>query len=130
MIVKKIRPCNVGPWPGLFVKRDEHETSVTICLYWMPQEHVHEKTVRSNVHLLQIWIVPETKGIKPGYEQKEFSRDEMRGRLRLIAARNPVADAVMIHQNVRLFAWMAKLSGTISSPAVMPGSNSHADQCK
>ena len=26
------------------------------------------------VHLLQIWILPEAKGIKPSYEQREFNR--------------------------------------------------------
>src|SRR5258705_9669380 len=31
------------------------------------------------VHLLQIWIRPEAKGIDPSYEQKEFKRDDMRG---------------------------------------------------
>jgi len=56
------------------------------------------------VHLLQIWILPEAGGIKPSYEQKEFNRDEMRGKLRLIASRNPVEGAVKIHQDVRLFA--------------------------
>jgi len=56
------------------------------------------------VHLLQIWILPEATGIKPSYEQKEFNRDEMRGKLRLIAAREPVTGAVKIHQDVRLYA--------------------------
>ena len=32
------------------------------------------------VHLLQIWILPEARGIKPSYEQKQFSRDEIRGK--------------------------------------------------
>jgi quercetin 2,3-dioxygenase len=56
------------------------------------------------VHLLQIWILPEAKGIKPSYEQKQYSRDELRGKLRLVAARNPIEGAVRIHQDVRLFA--------------------------
>ena len=56
------------------------------------------------VHLLQIWVLPEATGIKPSYEQKQFNRDNMRGKLRLIAAREPVEDAVKIHQDVRLFA--------------------------
>jgi quercetin 2,3-dioxygenase len=55
------------------------------------------------VHLLQIWILPEASGIKPSYEQKQFSRDEIRGKLRLIASREPVGEAVKIHQDVRLF---------------------------
>ena len=56
------------------------------------------------VHLLQIWIRPETKGITPSYEQKAFKRDEMRGQFHLIAAREPTDGAVKIHQDVRLFA--------------------------
>jgi hypothetical protein len=56
------------------------------------------------VHLLQIWILPEVRGIKPSYEQKQVSRDELNGELRLIAAREPAAGVVKIHQNVRLFA--------------------------
>jgi len=56
------------------------------------------------VHLLQIWIVPEARGLQPSYEQKQFSPDELTGRLRLIAARDPAEGAVTIHQDVQLFA--------------------------
>src|SRR5262245_53127401 len=59
-----------------------------------------------SVHLLQIWILPETNGIKPSYEQKQVSRDQLLGKLRLIAARDPEDGAVKIHQDVRLFATM------------------------
>jgi len=56
------------------------------------------------VHLLQIWILPEAKGIEPSYEQKQFAIEGMRGKLQLIASRNPEAGAVKIHQDVDLFA--------------------------
>jgi redox-sensitive bicupin YhaK (pirin superfamily) len=56
------------------------------------------------VHLLQIWILPERKGLKPGYEQKLFRGDEKRGRLRLIAARDGRDGAVTVHQDVALYA--------------------------
>jgi redox-sensitive bicupin YhaK (pirin superfamily) len=56
------------------------------------------------LRLLQIWILPEVRGIPPSYEQKAFDRTEMRGRLRLIAAKNPDNGAVKIHQDLRLFA--------------------------
>lgn len=32
-------------------------------------------------HLLQIWIMPERKGLKPAYEQVQLRRDEYRGKL-------------------------------------------------
>jgi redox-sensitive bicupin YhaK (pirin superfamily) len=38
------------------------------------------------VHFLQIWIQPDKRNIKPSYEEKRFSSDEKRGRLRLIVS--------------------------------------------
>jgi quercetin 2,3-dioxygenase len=71
------------------------------------------------VHLLQIWILPESRGIKPSYEQKQIDRDEMSGKLRLVAAREPVDDAVKIHQDVRLLATV--LDGDEVSYDLKPG---------
>ena len=56
------------------------------------------------VHLLQIWIMPERKGIQPSYEQKAFDREEMKGKLRLVASNHPKEGAVTIHQNAELYA--------------------------
>ncbi len=36
------------------------------------------------VHFLQIWIVPERKGVAPRYQQQHFAPEDKRGRLRLI----------------------------------------------
>ncbi len=62
------------------------------------------------VHFLQIWIVPERRGIAPAYEQKHFERDDLGGKLRLIASPEGSDGAVTIHQDVRLYA--AALDGT------------------
>lgn len=56
------------------------------------------------VHFLQIWIVPDRKGIEPGYEQKGFSRQERLAQLRLIASRDGHAGSVRIQQDVRIFS--------------------------
>ena len=56
------------------------------------------------VRLLQIWILPERRGITPGYEQKEFSEEERRGKLRLVAAHDAREGAVKIHQEVSVYA--------------------------
>jgi redox-sensitive bicupin YhaK (pirin superfamily) len=37
------------------------------------------------VHLLQIWILPERKGLDPGYDQLAFSDAELRGKFHLVA---------------------------------------------
>jgi quercetin 2,3-dioxygenase len=54
-------------------------------------------------HLLQIWILPERRGIEPGYEQKEFPAEEKRGKLRLIASPDGKDGSVTIHQDARLY---------------------------
>ncbi|MGC1389259.1 MAG: pirin family protein [Steroidobacteraceae bacterium] len=59
---------------------------------------------REPVHFLQVWIQPRVLGIVPGYEQKHFSADEKRGRLRLVASPDGADGSVMLHQDARLYA--------------------------
>ena len=56
------------------------------------------------VHFLQIWIVPETRGLPPSYEQRQFSREERSGRLRLVASRDARLGSVTIHQDAEIYA--------------------------
>ena len=56
------------------------------------------------VHLLQIWIQPNRRGVEPGYEQKRFEDAEKRGRLRLVASPDGAEGSVTIHQNGRVYA--------------------------
>ncbi len=54
------------------------------------------------VHLLQIWILPEQKGLEPSYEQKAFAPEDKQGKWKVIAERMPAEGAVKIHQDVKL----------------------------
>lgn len=56
------------------------------------------------VHFLQIWIIPDTQGIAPGYEQISFDDDDKRGKFRLIGSRDGRDGTVTIHQDVNLHA--------------------------
>jgi len=56
------------------------------------------------VHFLQIWLLPELRGLEPGYEQRSFSVSELQDRWRLIAARDGRNGAVKIHQDADLYA--------------------------
>ena len=56
------------------------------------------------VHFLQIWIVPNQRGLPPSYEEKHFSAADKRGRLRLVASPDGEAGTVRIHQDARVYA--------------------------
>ena len=56
------------------------------------------------VHFLQIWIVPSERGIEPGYEERHFTEQQRRGRLRLIASEDGAHGSVLIHQDARVYA--------------------------
>jgi quercetin 2,3-dioxygenase len=55
------------------------------------------------VHFLQIWIKPQVAGIAPSYEEKRFSDEDKRGRLRLVASPDGTDGSVTIHQDARLY---------------------------
>jgi len=55
------------------------------------------------VHFLQIWIVPERRGVEPGYEQTSFPPKERSGKLRLLASREGREGSVKIHQDASVY---------------------------
>jgi hypothetical protein len=56
------------------------------------------------VHFLQIWIQPNERAIAPSYEEKAFTVEEKRGRLRVIASPDRAQGSVLIHQDARVYA--------------------------
>jgi hypothetical protein len=84
------------------------------------------------VHLYQIWLFPERKGLKPGYEQRGFAETEMHNRWRLVASQDARQESLHIHQDADLLlarldparrlqhvlkpgrhAWLQALSGDV-----------------
>mgnify|MGYP001764794083 CR=1 FL=1 len=56
------------------------------------------------VHLLQIWIVPDRRGVAPRYQQVHFGDGEKRGRLRLIISPDSAEGSLNVYQDVRVYA--------------------------
>jgi quercetin 2,3-dioxygenase len=56
------------------------------------------------VHFLQIWIQPAARNIEPSYEEKRFSPQEKRGRLRLIVSPDRADGSLLIHQDAKVYA--------------------------
>jgi redox-sensitive bicupin YhaK (pirin superfamily) len=69
------------------------------------------------VHFLQIWIVPERRGLEPGYEQKAFAIEASHGRWLLVASRDGRDGSVTIHQDVAMYA--ARLNAGERAPVAL-----------
>ena len=72
------------------------------------------------VHLLQIWLLPERRGLEPSYEQRNFPAAERSGQLRLIASHDGREGSVTVHQDVSLYATQLAAGQTMSH-ALAPG---------
>jgi redox-sensitive bicupin YhaK (pirin superfamily) len=64
---------------------------------------------RDDVHLVQMWVLPDTEGIEPGYEQRDVSDALARGGLVAVASGQGHDTAVSIHQRDAVL-WVARLS--------------------
>jgi redox-sensitive bicupin YhaK (pirin superfamily) len=65
------------------------------------------------VHLYQIWMLPQKKGLQPVYDQKNFSEDEKRGKLRLVASPDGRDGSVKIRQDNELYATVLRTGESV-----------------
>jgi redox-sensitive bicupin YhaK (pirin superfamily) len=56
------------------------------------------------LRFLQVWIVPDRRGLRPSYEQRAFTDVEKRGRLKLIGSRDGAHGSIVFHQDVAIYA--------------------------
>lgn len=63
------------------------------------------------LHLLQIWILPDKRGVKPGYAQVDFTADL--GRLRLVVSGDGREGSIAVHQDVAMYASRPKAGATL-----------------
>lgn len=60
------------------------------------------------VHLLQIWITPDAQGLKPRYDQRDYSGALAGGEWVLLASPEGTAGSITIHQDASL--WVLRAS--------------------
>ena len=75
------------------------------------------------LRFLQIWIRPEKTGLAPGYEQRNFSEADRKGRLRLVASPSGDDGSVTINQDAYLYSSLLEAGETVSHDV---GSGRHA----
>jgi quercetin 2,3-dioxygenase len=64
-------------------------------------EFNHSK--KEPVHFLQIWVLPDRKGLPPRYDQKSFPNSEKRDRLRLVGSPDGRDGSIVIHQDTEIY---------------------------
>ena len=72
------------------------------------------------VHFLQIWVLPDRKGLPPRYDQKSFPRAEKRDRLRLVGSPDGRDGSVVIHQDAEIYDGLLSSGHTVTHP-LKPG---------
>src|SRR5687767_8173788 len=87
---------NVKGIPPGDVQRMSAGTGVTHSEF----NHAKDQTT----HFLQIWILPNTTGIPPSYEQKTIPVEQKRGILRLVASPDGAQGSVTLHADAAVYA--------------------------
>jgi len=72
------------------------------------------------VHFLQIWIVPDSRGLKPAYGQRAFDRDAARRSLVLLASRDGREGSLEVSQDLDLWVTLLE-AGERRSLTLRPG---------
>ena len=68
------------------------------------------------VHLYQIWLFPDQKGLTPSYEQKRFPDQELHNMLRVVASPDAEQGALAIHQDARIFLGKLDVGSAVEYP--------------
>jgi redox-sensitive bicupin YhaK (pirin superfamily) len=67
----------------------------------MHSEFNHSKS--APVHFLQIWIIPDTKGLPPAYGQQAFDREKAKRSFVLLASKDGMDGSLHVHQDAYLW---------------------------
>jgi quercetin 2,3-dioxygenase len=89
-----------GANAGVILPGDVQRMSAGSGVMHSEFNHAADRTT----HFLQIWVLPNQRGIAPGYEQKHFSAADKRGRLVLVASDDGRDGSVTIHADAALHA--------------------------
>jgi len=83
----------------------------------------HNPSPIEDAHFVQMWVLPDTEGVQPGYEQLDVNRELEPGGLHLVASGRHREGVISIHQRDAEL-WIGRLAG--DEEAIVPeGSHVH-----
>jgi quercetin 2,3-dioxygenase len=75
--------------------------------------HSEVNPFETELYLYQIWLFPKYKDSVPSYEQKQFTDEDKKDKLRLIASPDGADGSVTIGQDAKVFASMPSVGTTL-----------------
>lgn len=72
---------------------------------------------KTDVHFLQIWLIPNRRGVTPKYDERAVPTAENQGQLTLLASGDPRADAITIHQDAHVYGSLMRKGQTLTHEA-------------
>jgi redox-sensitive bicupin YhaK (pirin superfamily) len=66
------------------------------------------------VHFIQIWVVPDRRGLKPTYDTKRFTDAEKMNNLRLILSPSGANNSIILHQDMHVYACLLHPGAEVS----------------
>jgi redox-sensitive bicupin YhaK (pirin superfamily) len=82
--------------------------------------HSEYNAADGETRLLQIWIMPKTRGGAPGYEQQHYAEAYLKDRLRLVASPDAREGSVRIQQDALIYATRLGKGAAVNHP-LAPG---------
>jgi hypothetical protein len=82
--------------------------------------HSEMNRAGEELHFLQIWILPEHKGLTPSYEQKAFTEQERQGRFRLVVSPQGQDGSLKVNQDMKLYSTLLS-KGEQAEHTLAPG---------
>lgn len=76
----------------------------------------YNKSGDEGLRFLQLWIIPDKRGLAPSYEQKYFGEDR-NNQLKLVASPTGEDGSVIVHQDVKLYASVLEKGATVTHQA-------------
>lgn len=74
-------------------------------------EYNHSKT--EPVHLMQLWIIPRAQGLKPRWEQKQFTAEQRRNKLLPVVSTGNIPGTLAIDQNAAIYISSLSAGGSV-----------------
>ena len=67
-------------------------------------------------HLLQVWLLPESNGLEPNYQELDYTPTDVENRLKLLASQDGEGGSMVIRQQARIYAAQLKPGNSLALP--------------